>query len=165
MQQLTKAVPAIQIHVRGAGMIRLQFAGQCVGFAVSYRSAGHQADCLDKLLLTLKEHGRVLPGDATAEVSFSSALSEISVGRMYEVMREAWVVEAIDGTPVRACPSKAVAEWFCRAVEEYDRLMPPCGEAGEWTAEQIDWFRGHPAPIASAYGGRLYVRPLAVEVH
>ncbi|WP_110972167.1 hypothetical protein [Pseudomonas huaxiensis] len=155
MQQLTKE---IQIHVRGSALIQLHFAGRCVGFALTYQSAGHQADQLDRLLSAIRHHGRNFPFDATANVSFSSFASEQSVGRVSGVTKEAWVVEAGDGTPIRSFPSHEVAEWFREAVEAYDRLMPPCGEDGEWTVEQIEWFRSHPAPIASACGGRLKVR-------
>lgn len=163
MQQFTKAVPAIQIHVRGAGMIRLQFAGQCVGFAVSYRSAGHQAAQLDRLLFAIREHGHNLPSDATANVSFSSALSEKSVVGVLGVAKETWLVEAGDGTPIRSFPTQEVAEEFRQLVEAYHRLLPPAADDGEWSPAQVAWFRNHPAPIASACGGRLSVRP--VEVH
>lgn len=155
MQQPTKE---IQIHVRGSALIQLHFAGRCVGFAMTYRSAGHQADQLDRLLFAIRHHGRNSPRDATANVSFSSLLSEKAEGRVTGVTKEAWVVEAEDGTPVRAFPSREVAEWFRGTVEAYDRLMPPSGEGGEWTADQIEWFRNHPAPIVSACGGRSHVR-------
>lgn len=155
MQRLTKE---IQIHVRGSALIQLRFAGRCVGFAMTYQSAGHQADQLDRLLFAIRHHGRSLPSDATTNVSFSSLLSEKSEDCVTGVTKEAWIVEAGDGTPVRSFTSRKAAEWFRGAIEAYDRLMPASGLDGEWTAEQIDWFRNHPAPLASACGGQLHVR-------
>ena len=156
MQQLTK--PEIQIHVRGAALIQLRFAGRCVGYAMTYQSAGHQASQLDRLLFAIREQGRNSPRDVTAVVSFSSSVSEKCVGGVTGVTKEAWLVETADGTPVRRFLSRSAAEWFCDAVQAYDRLLPPSGEGGEWTADQIDWFHNHPAPIASACSGRLTVR-------
>lgn len=163
MQQFTKAVPAIQIHVSGAGMIRLQFAGQCVGFAVSCRSAGHQADQLDRLLFAIREHGHNSPCDATTNVSFSSALSEKSVVGVVGVAKATWIVEADDGTPIRSFPTQDVADGFRRVLEEYHRLLPPAADDGQWSPAQIAWFRNHPAPIASACGGRLRTRKVGVH--
>lgn len=161
MQQCTK--PTTQIHMKGPGMIQLMFAGQCVGFAVSYRSAGYVADQLDNLFSISPILSAKSSFDATAEVSFSSEGSE-----KYEIsglcsVPDLWVVEAKDGTPIRFFTSEKVAFWFRDAVETYDEMRPSTDDGGEWSAAQIDWFRNHPAPMASACGGPLRVRK--VEVH
>lgn len=57
MQQPTKE---IQIHVRGSALIQLHFAGRCVGFAMTYQSAGHQADQLDRLLFAIRDRKSVV---------------------------------------------------------------------------------------------------------
>lgn len=161
MQQCTK--PTTQIHMKGPGMIQLVFAGQCVGFAVSYRSAGYAADQLDHLfsmppILSIKSGS-----DATTEVQFGSAGSEKCDISGQCPVAELWVVEAKDGTPIRFFTSEKVANWFRDAVETYDEMRPSTDDGGEWSAAQIDWFRNHPAPMASACGGSLRVRK--VEVH
>lgn len=161
MQQLTK--PAIQIHVSGPAMIQLRFAGCCVGFATTYRSAGHQADLLERLFSGIQTSGNNLALDATGGVSFSSWLSEKSLNYLAHMAKECWIAEAGDGTPVRVFPSQEVAEWFRDAIEAYHRLMPPSGDNGEWSTAQIEWFRNHPAPIVSACGGRLQVRQVGVH--
>lgn len=161
MQQSTK--PAIQIHVRGPGLIQLHFAGKCVGFALSYRSAGNEADRLDQVLLSIQQRGRTLPVDATTESLFRSDLLQAQKNCVTGVAPETWLLEAADGTPIRSFPSQEVAERFKEALQAYDRLMPPSGQDKEWTDAQITWFRDHPAPIASACGGAFQVR--RVEVH
>ncbi|WP_095157158.1 hypothetical protein [Pseudomonas sp. Irchel 3E13] len=161
MQQFTK--PAIQIHVRGSAMIQLHFAGQCVGFAMTYRSAGHQAAQLESLLFAIRNRERIWASDTTTGVSFGSVMPEMSVGSVAGVTKQKWVVETDDSTPLRTFPSQEAAEWYRGAIQAYDRLLPPGGEHGEWSAAQIDWFRNHPAPIASACGGRLHVRQVGVH--
>lgn len=156
MQQLTK--PATQIHVKGAGLIKLVFAGQCVGFATSYRSAGYQADRLDNLFSLFENHGAKLGVDATADPSFGSAASEKSDVSAARQMPDVWVVEAKDGTPIRFFACAKLAEWFRDAVSSYDSMCPAPEDGGEWSDAQIEWFRNHPAPMASACGGSLKVR-------
>lgn len=154
--------PAIQIYVKGSSMIQLHFAGRCVGFAVSYRSAGFEADRLNQMLSCLQQHGRKPPVDATTGIPFSSDQSDASVSYVTGFAK-IWVVEAGDGTPIRSFPSQKLAKSFRDALDEYDRLLPPSGENGEWTDAQIEWFRNHPAPIASACGGAFQVRQQGVH--
>ncbi|UCZ84431.1 hypothetical protein LGQ10_29655 [Pseudomonas sp. L5B5] len=161
MQQCTK--PTTQIHLKGPGLIQLMFAGQCVGFAVSYRSAGHVADQLDQLFSLIPNRSVNSGVDATSEVSFGSMGSEkCDISGQCPVLT-LWVVEAKDGTPIRFFTSEKVARWFRDAVETYDEMRPPTDEGGEWSTAQIDWFRNHPAPMASACGGSLTVRKLGVH--
>lgn len=161
MQQLTK--PATQIHMKGAGLIQLVFAGQCVGFAVSYRSAGYAAERLDNLFSSLDGMKVQLGVDATSDNSFGSANSEKPEHFGGRMLPDVWVVEAKDGTPIRFFTSVKVAEWFRDAVEAYDEMRPSADEDGEWSSAQIDWFRNHPAPMASACGGSLTVRKMGVH--
>lgn len=161
MQQSTK--PTTQIYVKGAGLLQLVFAGQCVGFALSYRSAGHAAASLDHLFSVVDNHRASFGVDATADVSFGSSSSENSDNFAASPMPDVWVVEAKDGTAIRFFTSLKVAEWFRDAVETYDEMRPCQGDDGEWSDAQIDWFRNHPAPMASACGGVLTVRKLGVH--
>ncbi|MFJ3469080.1 hypothetical protein [Pseudomonas sp. NPDC090201] len=161
MQLSTK--PAIQIHVRGSGLIQLHFAGKCVGFATSYRSAGFEANRLDHVLSSIQQRGRNLPVDATTGISFSSETADFATSCVTGIAPELWVVEAADGTPVRSFGTREVAERFSEMLEAYDRLMPPGGQDGEWSDAQITWFRNHPAPIASACGGSFQVRCVGVH--
>lgn len=161
MQQSTK--PTTQIHMKGPGLIQLMFAGQCVGFAVSYRSAGYAAERLDHLFSAVGGI-QVNPGvDTTRNKSFGSPISEKSDGLCGHTLPDVWVVEAKDGTPIRFFTSVKVAEWFRDAVQAYDDMRPCADEGGEWSSAQIDWFRNHPAPMASACGGLLKVRKLGVH--
>lgn len=155
--------PAIQIYVKGSSMIQLHFAGRCVGFAVSYRSAGFEADRLNHLLSSLQQHGRKGAVDATTGLSFGSDALEFSGCYVTGLASEAWIVEAGDGTPIRSFPSRKLAESFRDALDEYDRMLPPSGENGEWSDAQIEWFRNHPAPIASACGGSFQIRKQGVH--
>ncbi len=161
MQQSIK--PAIQIHVRGTGLVQLHFAGRCVGFAVSYRAAEFEADRLDHLFSSLQKNERMMALSPTEQSSFGSIGIDIAAKDVTGFTPEVWVVEAGDGTPIQLLPSEEAAERFRDVLEAYDRALPQGGESGEWTDAQISWFRNHPAPIASACGGAFRVR--RVEVH
>lgn len=155
--------PAIQIHVRGTGMIQLHFAGRCVGFATSYRAAGFEADRLDHLFSAIQKHDRNFPSNLTGGNEFGSVASDFAAEDKPGFLPEAWLVEAGDGTPVRLLPSEEAAELFRNALEAYDSAMPQGGQDGEWTDAQISWYRNHPAPIASACGGAFSVRKVGVH--
>lgn len=155
--------PAVQIHVRGHGMIQLRLAGRCVGFAVSYRDAGFKADRLDKLFSALQNHDDSLPVTLTGGNEFGSLASDFAAGNEPSFSADGWLVEAGDGTPVRLLPSEEAAELFRNALEAYDSAMPQGGQDGEWSDAQITWYRNHPAPIASACGGAFSVRKVGVH--
>lgn len=159
--QLSIELSRTQIHIAGQGMIRLNRAGKCVGFAESYRNAELRADQLDRYF-ALKETLSRLAVDTTAGAAFGSGASESSAESVGEITGREWQVETVDGLAVQRFPSLPEAQFFAEGLLAYNQGRPAPAEDGCWTDAEVSWWENHPARVAA--GSREFrVRPVVAE--
>lgn len=149
MQLSTK--PEIQIRENGR-MFCLCSEGRVIGFAATRDFAVMRANELGHLSSDDSQISGVSAADTTGSLTFGSRKAGV------------WLVEVLnaqlgnEACQIAAFPTAAEAGQFCDQLETYHRSMPESGASGEWSDAQIAWFKTHPAPMVSAYGGVLRVR-------
>ena len=149
MQPSTK--PGIQIHESGR-MFRLCSEGRVIGFAASLGFAQVRARELGFLSSVETQISGVSAGDTTESLTFGSHKAGV------------WLVEVLniqfgsEAFQIAAFPTAAEAGQFRDQLEAYHRSIPESEAKGEWSDAQIAWFKTHPAPMVSAYGGVLRIR-------
>jgi len=149
MQLSTK--PGIQIRESGR-MFCLCSEGRVIGFAASLGFAQMRASELGLLSSVESQISDVSAGDTTESLTFGSNKAGV------------WLVEVLniqfgsEAFQIAAFPTAAEAGQFRDKLEAYHLSMPESEAEGEWSDAQIAWFKTHPAPMVSAYGGVLRIR-------
>lgn len=149
MQQSTK--PEIQIRENGR-MFCLCSEGRVIGFAATRDFAVTRANELGLLSSDDSQISGVSAADTTDGLTFGSRKAGV------------WLVEVLNSQlgseafQIAAFPTAVEAGEFRDQLEAYHRSMPASEAEGEWSDAQIAWFKTHPAPVVSAYGGVLRVR-------
>lgn len=149
MQLSTK--PGIQIRESGR-MFCLCSEGRVIGFAASLGFAQIRASELGLLSSGESQISGVSAGDTTESLTFGSNKAGM------------WLVEVLniqfgsEAFQIAAFPTAAEAGQFRDQLEAYHLSMPESEAEGEWSDAQIAWFKTHPAPMVSAYGGVLRIR-------
>ncbi|KTT63592.1 hypothetical protein NS383_18865 [Pseudomonas oryzihabitans] len=163
--QLSIDQSRIQIHIAGQGMIRLNRAGKCVGFAETYRNAELRAVQLDRFFAQKDALSR-LAVDTTDGVSFCSKDDAFNPQSVDEFTPSEWQVETVDGLAIQRFASQMEADNFARALRSYNLDRPVSGEDGQWTDAQIAWWDNHPAPaVADCHSFQVRAVPPAGRVH
>lgn len=153
MQLSTNAPVTPVIQVRESGrMFCLCSEGRVIGFAASRDFAQVRARELGGLSFVEHQIPDVSAGDTTESLTFGSRKAGVW---LVEVLNSQFGSEAFQ---IADFPTAAEAGQFRDQLEAYHRSMPESEAEGAWSDAQIAWFKTHPAPMVSAYGGVLRVR-------